>query len=169
MLKFQLVHHDTFHNGQNQQVSTECLLMLIDIISKGSMHDSSSTTYPMGPLYLTSCFHLFWKNIFFAMHVDWGPPNLSLVVCYIFHLLIPLQCKTWFYKDCNKNCKNHVFNVIRTLGTSNQTIYYNLQNICFSSLIDLDTLTKMSPKIDAQYLWILPLCLVPLHLAYGLL
>ena len=27
----------------------------------------------------------------------------------------------------------------------------------------------MSPKIDAPYLWIRPLDLVPLHLAYGLL
>ena len=53
--------------------------------------------------------------------------------------------------------------------TSNQAIYYSLQNICFSSLIDLDTLTIMSPKIDAPYLWIRPLCLVPLNLAYGLL
>ena len=39
------------------------------------------------------------------MYADWGPPHLSLVVCYIFHLLIPLPCKTWFYKDCNRTCK----------------------------------------------------------------
>ena len=107
-LKFQRVHHDTFYNDQIQQDSTECLLMLIDIINKGSMPDSSSTTYL-------------------------------------------------------------VLDVIRTLGMSNQAIYYNLQNICFSSLIDLYTLTIMSPKIDAQYLWIQPLCMVPLNLAYVLL
>ena len=47
-LKFQLVHHDVFYNGQNQQDSTECLLMLINIIDKGSMPDSSSTTSPTG-------------------------------------------------------------------------------------------------------------------------
>ena len=47
-LKFQLVHHDVFYNGQNQQDSTECLLMLINIIDKGSMPDSSSTTPPTG-------------------------------------------------------------------------------------------------------------------------
>ena len=46
--KFQLVRHDTFYNGQNQQDSTECLPMLIDIIHKGSMPDSSSTSYPIG-------------------------------------------------------------------------------------------------------------------------
>ena len=38
-LKFQLVRHDIFHNGQNQQDSTECLLMLINIIDKGSLPD----------------------------------------------------------------------------------------------------------------------------------
>ena len=47
-LKFQLVRHDIFYNGQNQQDSTECLLMIINIIDKGSMPDSSSTTSPMG-------------------------------------------------------------------------------------------------------------------------
>ena len=47
-LKFQLVRNDAFNNGQNQHDSTECLLMLINIIHKGSMPDSSSTTYPMG-------------------------------------------------------------------------------------------------------------------------
>ena len=95
------------------------------------------------------------------MYVDWGPPHLSLVVCYIFHLLIPLLCKTWFYKDCNRSWKNFVLDVIGTLGSSNQAIYYNLLNIYFSSLINLDILVIMSPKIDASYLWILPLDLVP--------
>ena len=149
VLKFQLVHHDTFYNGQNQQDSTECLLMLINIIHKGSMPDSSSTTYPMGASLSDT---LFWKNILSAMYVDWGPPHLSLVVCYIFHLLIPLPCKTWFYKDCNRNCKNPALDVIRTLGTSNQAIYYNLQNNCFSSLITkdrcsipMDTTVRLGP------------------------
>ena len=47
-LQFQLVHHDTFYNDQNQQDSTECLLMLMNIIHEGSLPDSNSTTYPMG-------------------------------------------------------------------------------------------------------------------------
>ena len=62
-----------------------------------------------------------------------------------------------FYKDCDRNCKNPVLDVIRTLGTSNQAIYYNLINIYFSSFIDLDALIRMSPKIDAPYLSIRPL------------
>ena len=37
-----------FYNGQNQEDSTECLLMLINIIHKGSMPDSSSTISPTG-------------------------------------------------------------------------------------------------------------------------
>ena len=43
-------------------------------------------------------------------------PHLSLVVCYIFHLLIPLLCKTSFYKDCKRNWKNFVLDVIGHLA-----------------------------------------------------
>ena len=82
-LKFQLLRHDTFYDGQNQQDSTECLLMLINIIHEGSLPDSNSTTYPMGLLYLISCFHLFWKNILSAMYADWGPPHLNPIVLFI--------------------------------------------------------------------------------------
>ena len=92
-LKFQLVRHDTFCNGQNQQDSTECLLMLINIIHKGSLPDSNSTTFPMGASLSDILFSFFLKNILPALYTDWGPSHLSLVVCYIFHLLIPLQCK----------------------------------------------------------------------------
>ena len=47
-LEFQLARHDTFYNGHIQKDSTECLLMLIDIIHKGSIPDSSLTNYPTG-------------------------------------------------------------------------------------------------------------------------
>ena len=151
----------------NRIVPNVSCLLLINIIHKGSIQVQQFILW--GLHYLTSCFHLFWKNILSAMYVDWGTPHLSLAVCYIFHLLIPLPCKTWFYKDYNRNCKNPVLDVIRTFGTSNQAIYYNLLIICFSSLIDLDTLTIMPQKIDAPKLWIRPLGLVPLNLAYGLL
>ena len=72
------------------------------------------------------------------------------------------------FKDCNRNWKNPVLDVIRTLGTPNQAIYYNLLNIYFSSIIDVHTLIIMSPKIDAPYLWI-AVRLGPVNLAYGLL
>ena len=93
-LKFQLVRRDIFYNGQNQQDSTECLLMLINIIDKGSMPDSSSTTSPMGASLSDLLFSFVLENILSAKYVDWGPPHLNLVVCCIFHLLIPLLCKT---------------------------------------------------------------------------
>ena len=69
-LKFQLVRQDIFYNGQNQEDSTECLLMLININHKGSMPIQVPQLLPRGLLYLTSCFHLFWKNILSAMYVD---------------------------------------------------------------------------------------------------
>ena len=65
--------------------------------------------------------------------------------------------------------QNPVLDVIRILGTSNQAIYYNLLNIYLSSLIELDALIIMPPKINAPYLWIRPLDMVPLNLACGLL
>ena len=76
-LKFQLVHHDAFYIGQNQQNSTECLPMLINIIHKGSMPDSSSTTYPIGVSLSDIVLICFWENILPAVYVDWGPPHLS--------------------------------------------------------------------------------------------
>ena len=47
-LKFQLVRHDASYSGKNQQDSTQCLLMLINITHKGSLPDSNSTAFPMG-------------------------------------------------------------------------------------------------------------------------
>ena len=37
VLKFQLVQYNQFYDGKNQQDSSECLLMLIEIINKGSV------------------------------------------------------------------------------------------------------------------------------------
>ena len=89
--------------------------MLINIIHKGSLPDSNSTTYPTGASLSDILFSfVLEKNILSVIYADWGPPYLSLVMCYIFHQLIPLLCKTWFYKDCNSNCKNPVLGVIRT-------------------------------------------------------
>ena len=169
-LKFQLVHYDTFYIMVKINRIAPNVWWILSIRAQCPIQVQQLILW--GLLYLTSCFHTFWNNILSAMYVDWSPPHLILIVCYIFHLLISLPCKTCFYKDCNINCKNPVLDVIRALGTSNQAIYYNLLNICFSLLIDLDTLTMMSRydvKIDAPYLWVRPLDFVHLNLAYGLL
>ena len=89
-LKFQLVCNDTFYYGQNQQDSTECLLMLIDIIHKGSMPDSSSLTYPMGASLSDNLFSFVLEKYIVCDVSGLRSPHLSLGVCYIFHLLIPL-------------------------------------------------------------------------------
>ena len=68
-LKFQLVRHNIFYNGQNQEDSTECLLMLILIIDKGSMPDSSSTS-PTGASLSDILFLFVWKDIFSAIYME---------------------------------------------------------------------------------------------------
>ena len=166
-LEFQLVRHDTFYNGQNQQDSTECLLMLMNIIHRGPLPDSSSTTCPMGASV---------SDILFSFVLE------KYIVCNVCGLRFPsFESSSVLYISTTDTSsmqnlilqglqqKNPVLDVIRTLGTSNQDIYYNLLNMYFSSLTDLDTLIIMSPKIDAPYLWIRPLDLAPLNLACGLL
>ena len=95
-LKFQSVRHDTFYNGQNQEDSTECLLMLINIIRKGSMPDSSLTTSPTGASLSDILFSFVLEKYNVCDVCGLRPPHLSLVVCYIFHLLTSLLCKIWF-------------------------------------------------------------------------
>ena len=46
---------------------------------------------------------------------------------------------TNWHQDYNKNWKSLAFDVIRTLGMSNQIIFYNLQIIWLLLSIDLDT------------------------------
>ena len=80
-LKFQLVHHDIFCNGQNQEDSTECLLMLINNIHKGSMADSSSTTSSTGAS-LSDILYSFVLEKYIVCDVcGLRSLHLSLVVC----------------------------------------------------------------------------------------
>ena len=98
------------------------------------------------------------------MHVDWDPPHLSLVACYILQLLVPLPCRNWFNKNWDKNWKSPAFDARRTLGMSNLIIIYNLLNILLL-LIDLDVLTTILPKTDVPYPWIWLLYLVSINSA----
>ena len=169
-LKFQLVRHDTFYNAQNQQDSTECLLMLINIIHKGSLPDSNSTTYPMGASLFDILFSFVLEKYIVCDVCGLRSPSFeSSSVLYIsptdtssMQNLILQGLQQKLQKSCSRCNKN-------TWHVESSYILYNLLNIYFSSLIDLDTLMIMSPKKDAPYLWIRPLDLVPLNLAYGLL
>ena len=167
-LKFQIVRHDIFYNEQNQEDSTECLLMLINIIHKGSMPDSSSTTSPTG-VSLSDILFPFDLEKYVVCDVCGlrSPSFESSSVLYISPndtssmqnlILEGLQQK--LQKSCSRCNKN-----TRHMESSNilQPPKY------FSLLIDLDTLIILSPKIDAPYLWIRPLGLVPSNLAYRLL
>ena len=168
-LKLHLVRHDTFYDAQNQQDSTKCLLMLLNIIHKGSLPDSNSTTYPMRASLSDILFSFVLEK--YTVCDVWGlrsPSFESSSVLYISptdtgskqNLILPgLQQK--MQKSCSR-CNKNTWHVESS---------YILQppNIYFSSLIDLDTLIIMSSKIEAPYLWIRPLDLVPLNLAYGLL
>ena len=94
-LKFQLVRHDTFYNGQNQQDGTECLLMLISIIHKGSMPNSSSTTYPMGASLSDILFSFVLEKYIVCDVCGLRSPSFeSSSVLYISPTDIPLPCKT---------------------------------------------------------------------------
>ena len=161
-LKCQLVRHDTFHNGQNQQDSTECLLMLINIIHKGSI----STTYPMGASLSYILFTFVLEKYIVCDVCGLRSPSFeSSSVLYIsptdtssMQNLIFQGLQQKLQKSCSR-CNKNTWHVESS---------HILQPPKYLLLSDLDTLMIMSPKIDAPYLWIRPLDLVPLNLAYGL-
>ena len=57
-LKFRLVQCDTFYNGEIQQDSSECVMMLVEVINKGSVHycgckDNNSTGVSLSDILLS--------------------------------------------------------------------------------------------------------------------
>ena len=60
-VKFRLVQYDIFYNGQSQQGISECLMMLIEVINKGSVPYCGSN-YDIF-FYLISYFNFCQKNI----------------------------------------------------------------------------------------------------------
>ena len=60
-LKFRIGQYDTFYNGQIQQDVSECLIMLIELIDKGSVpycgsKDTNSTGVSLSDIFVS--FHL---------------------------------------------------------------------------------------------------------------
>ena len=168
-LKFQLIRHDIFYNGQNQDDSTECLLMLININHKGSMPDSSSTTSPTGASLSDILFSFVLEKYIVCDVCGLGSPSFeSSSVLYISStdtssiqnlILEGLQQK--LQKSCfrcNKNTR-HVKSSYILQPPKYLLLFVNR----FRYLIII------SPKIDTPYLWIRPLGLVPLNLVHRLL
>ena len=88
-LKFRLVQYDKFYSGEQQEDASECLMMLIELINKGSVpycgsNDNNSTGVSLSEI----LFSFMLEKILSAMHVDWDPRHLSLVPCYILHLYL---------------------------------------------------------------------------------
>ena len=93
-LKFRKLQNDTFYGGQIQEYSSECLIFLIQVISKGSVFYCGSNDNNSTRLFISEIVSSFLlENASSAMHVDWDLPRLSLVVCYILHLLILIPCR----------------------------------------------------------------------------
>ena len=79
-LKFRLVQYDKLYGGEKQVDASECLMMMIKLIKKGSVINKGSVPYcgsndimiiiRQGFLYLKSYFYLCQKNILCAIHVD---------------------------------------------------------------------------------------------------
>ena len=133
------------------------------------MPDSSSTTSPMGASLSDLLFSFVLEKYIVCEVCGLRSPSFeSSSVLHISPTDTP-SMQNLILEGCNRNCKNPVLDAIRTLSTSNRAIYCNLQNTYFSLLIDLDTLIIISSKIDAPYLWIRPLCLVPWNLTCRLL
>ena len=168
-LKFQLVRHDIFHNGQNQQDCTECLLMLINIIHKGWMPDSSSTTYPMGAS-LSDILFSFVLEKYIVCDVC-GLRSFSFessIVLYIsptdtsfMQNLILQRLQQKLQKSCSR-CKKNIWHV-------ESSYIWQPPKYLLRFFNRFRYINNNVTKIDAPYLWIRPWDLVPLNLAYGLL
>ena len=90
--KFWLVQYDILYGGEKQDAS-DCLMMLVELINKGSVpycgsNDNNSTGVTLSEI----LFSFMLENILSAMHVGWDPWHSSLVACYILLLLVPLSC-----------------------------------------------------------------------------
>ena len=80
------------------------------------------------------------------------PVFTNKIVCYTLHLIIiPMQELIMQGRQQKYNCP--AFDVRRTLGMSNQTILYRLQDIWLLLLMGLNIWTTILPKIGVPYLW----------------
>ena len=140
VLKFQLVQYNQFYDGKNQQDSSECLLMLIEIINKGSVPYYGSHVSKSTGVSLSDILFSFMLEKYIVCNVCGlrSPSIESSGVLYI----SPTHTSSMqelIMQGLQQNWKSLAFDVIRTLGMSNQIIFYNLQIIWLLLSIDLDT------------------------------
>ena len=82
---FRLIQYDQFYGGEKQEDTSECLMMLIELINKDSLPYCSSNDNTSTGISLSEILFLFVLEKYF---VDRDPPHLSLVACFILHLLV---------------------------------------------------------------------------------
>ena len=92
------------------------------------------------------------------MYVDWNLPHLSLVL-YITSIYTS-SMQELIMQEMQQKLERPCFRK-RTLDMSIRTIFYSLQIIWLSLLIDLDIETTMLQTTGPLYLWIWPLRLIP--------
>ena len=93
-LKFR--QYDKFYSGEQQEDASECLMMLIELINKGSVpycgsNDNNSTGVSLSEI----VFSFMLEKYIVCNACRLRSPHLSLVACYILHILIPLPCRSW--------------------------------------------------------------------------
>ena len=95
-LKFRLVQYDKIYGGENLEDASECLTMLIELSNKGLVpyrgsNDNNSTGVSLSEI----LFSYMLEKYIVCDACGLRSPHLSLVACYILHLLVPLPCRNW--------------------------------------------------------------------------
>ena len=105
-LKIRLVKYDAFYGGQIQQDISDCPMMLLEVINKGSVpHCGSNDTNSSGVSLSEILFSFMLAKYIVCDTCELRPPppHLSLyivdLVRYISHLLIPLPCMNWYRQN----------------------------------------------------------------------
>ena len=163
-LKFRLVQYDKFYSGKQQEDASECLMMLIELINKGSVpycgsNDNNSTGVSLSEI----LFSFMLEKYIVCDACGLRPPSFeSSSVLYITPTCTS-SMQELIKQGMGQNWKSPAFDARRTLGTSNLIIFYNLLNIWLMMLFDLDILTTILPKTGVPYPWIWLLYLVSIN------
>ena len=154
-LKFRLVQYDKFYGGQNQQDGSECLMMLIELINKGSVPYCGSNYNNSTGVSLSEISFSFMLEKYIVCDACGlrSPSFESSSVLYItltytssMQELIIQGMQQKLEKSfflCKKNTWHVEFNHI-----------LQAPKYLIIVVIGLDILTTILPKVDVPYLWI---------------
>ena len=137
-LKLRLVQYDKFYSGDQQEDASECLMMLIELINKGSVpycgsYDNNSTRVSLSEILISFMFEKY----------------IVCDACGLRSTLFESSSVLYIRPTCTSSMQELMkqgmgqkleksYLRCRTLGMSNLIIFYNLLNIWLLLLIDLD-------------------------------